>query len=100
MFEETLLDAPWTASDATATWGALRALGLAFSGASHGHRHSADQWAGRGGPALPFLVGGAAQPCWVFTATGDRRYTIIPAATVSLVPGSMRMKEPVERLRR
>ena len=27
-------------------------------------------------------------------------YTIIPAATVSLVPGSMRMKEPVWRLRR
>jgi hypothetical protein len=27
-------------------------------------------------------------------------YTIIPAATVSLVPGSIRMKEPVERLRR
>ena len=26
-----------------------------------------------------------------------RDYTIIPAATVSLVPGSMRMKEPVLR---
>lgn len=35
-----------------------------------------------------------------FAATGDRRYTIMPAATVSLVPGSMRMKEPVARLRR
>lgn len=34
------------------------------------------------------------------SATGDRRYTIMPAATVSLVPGSMRMSEPVVRFLR
>ena len=53
--------------------GGLRALGFAFSGAFHGHRHSADKWADRAGSALPGYepsfggkVGGARRPSPAF----------------------------------
>jgi hypothetical protein len=35
------------------------ALGFAFAGASHWHRHSADKWARQGRHALPFCPGRA-----------------------------------------
>jgi hypothetical protein len=54
---------------------------------------------------LGFINGGMGGISWKSSAWKMERrclarYTIIPAATVSLVPGSMSTKEPVLRLRR